>query len=80
MTRVQTRRGDVFEVVPLAGILNVFDVRAVSTGRRVGFIQRSPFCLIPSRRSLAAARLLDEIYRRAVAGGLIPLRVNARDA
>lgn len=70
--RVRTRLGEVFEIEPVAGVLNVFEVRALSSGARIGLIQRSPFCLIPSRKNIREARLLEEIFHEAVAAGLIP--------
>ena len=72
MSRVVTLGGEAFDVKAVAGILNVFEVRAAASNTCVGFIQLSPFAVIPLRRTLATVRLLKEVYASAVEAGLMP--------
>ena len=76
MSRITLNSGQVFEIRPVTGVLHVYEVRALQDGRRrVGFIQMSPLCLIPNRSDTASSLLLlEEIYGRATADGVIPLR------
>ena len=67
-----THTGEAFDVKAVVGILNVFEVRVAASNTRVGFIQLSPFAVIPLPRTLATVRLLEEVYESAVEAGLMP--------
>jgi hypothetical protein len=65
MRQVGTRQDGVFELLPVEGVLELFDVRAVSDGAHVGYIQGTPVRLIPPRDRPELTALLREICAAA---------------
>ena len=70
MQRVGTRDGG--DVVHVLGVLDIVDVRAVSDGAHVGYIQGSPRRLIPPRERPELWALLEEIGDVVVKLGILP--------
>jgi hypothetical protein len=71
MRQVGTRHDGLFELVPANGVLELFDVRAVSDGTHVGYIQGTPVRLIPPRDRPELGTLLREICAAASTLGLL---------